>query len=228
MSELDIVRRLRERIMTRVPPEARPGVEVEIKRVENEVSLRADVLDCTSCPLQEGCTNKVPGVGPIDAHIMFVGEAPGRNEDEQGKPFVGDGGEMLNRAIAAVGWKREDIYTTNVVKCRPPNNRTPNVSEVSACFRHLQKEIEVVNPKVIICWGATSASTLIHPDFKITQENGHWFENNGRRHMALYHPSYLLRLGEGTRKQDQAKWEVFNGLKKADEFAKAGFSDAFD
>lgn len=228
MSEMDVVKRLRERILTKVPNEVRQQVEIEIKRVEDEVSLRADVLDCTGCPLAEGCTNKVPGVGPLEANIMLVGEAPGENEDLQGVPFVGRGGEMLNKAIEAVGWNRDDLYITNVVKCRPEGNRNPTQQEIVSCFRHLKKEIEVVRPKVIIATGAIAANTLIHPDFKITQENGHWFElSEGTRGIAIYHPSYLLRLGEGTQRQNQAKWEVFNALQKVKQYQEAGFMDDF-
>jgi uracil-DNA glycosylase len=228
MSELDVVRRLRERVLTKVPNEARHAVEIEIKRVEDEVSLRHDVLSCTVCPLAESCTNKVPGIGPIDASVMLVGAAPGRNEDEQGVPFVGDGGEMLNAAINAVGWNREDLYLTNIVKCHPPNNRNPLAGEIASCFQHLKKEIEVIRPKVIVALGATAASTLIHPDFKITQENGHWFElSEGTRGIAVYDPSYLLRLGNGTQRQNQAKWEVFNGLQKVKQYQDAGFVDDF-
>ena len=228
MSEMDVVRRIRERILDKVPSEARTQIEFEIKRVEDEVGLRANVLDCTACPLAAGCTNKVPGTGPLNASIMLVGEAPGENEDNQGVPFVGRGGELLNKAIEAVGWSREELYITNAVKCRPEGNRNPNAAELSACYQHLKKEIEVVKPKVIIALGAIAANTLIHPDFKITQENGHWFElGEGARAIAVYHPSYLLRLGEGTQRQNQAKWEVFNGLKKVKEYQETGFEDAF-
>lgn len=225
MSEMDIVRRIRERVLTKVPNEARREIEVEIKRIEDEVTLRSDVLDCTTCSLAEKCTNKVPGIGPIDAKIMLVSESPGEDENREGVPFVGKGGEMLNKAIAAIGWKREDLYITNLLKCYSGENRPPTVPEISACFKHLRKEIQVVQPKVIVAMGSIAANTLIHPDFKITQENGHWFEHSGRRHIAVYNPSYLLRLGEGTKKQDQAKWEVFNAFKKIDEYQKAGFQD---
>jgi uracil-DNA glycosylase len=226
MSEMDIVRRLRERILTKVPTEARHQVEIEIKRVEDEVSLRHDVLTCTVCPLAETCTNKVPGIGPIDASIMLVGESPGENEDREGVPFVGRGGDMLNKAIEAVGWNRDDLYITNVVKCHPPGNRNPTQPEVAACFQHLKKEIQVIRPKVIVALGALAANTLIHPDFKITQENGHWFElSEGTRGIAVYHPSYLLRLGEGTARQNHAKWEVFNALQKVKHYQDAGFAD---
>lgn len=229
MSELDIVKRLGQRILTKIPTESRHAVEIEIKRVEDEVNLRADVLNCTVCPLAENCTNKVPGIGSLESPIMLIGEAPGRHEDEQGIPFVGNGGDLLNKAMEAVGWNRDDLYITNVVKCHPPGNRNPTQPEVASCFQHLKKEIEVIKPKVIIALGALAANTLIHPDFKITQENGHWFElSSGARGIAVYHPSYLLRLGEGTARQNQAKWEVFNALQKVKQYQDSGFTDGFN
>ena len=226
MSELDVVKVLGERILNKIPNEIKPQVEFEIKKVETEISLRADVLSCTGCPLYQSCTKKVPGIGPIDSPIMLVGESPGSTEDQEGIPFVGPAGEMLNAALNAIGWKREDLYITNLIKCYPPENRNPTQPEIAACFRHLRKEIETVKPKVIIALGSIAANTLIHPDFKITQENGHWFElDGGIRTIAVYHPSYLLRLGENTQRQIQAKWEVFNALKKVKEYQDAGFKD---
>lgn len=225
MSEkLEMLRRVRERILPRVPKEMRPEVEVEVIRMENEVTLRDNVISCSSCPLAQGCTQKVPGIGPVPSDIMFIGEAPGENEDIQGEPFVGRGGQLLNKAIEALGWQRDDIYITNVTKCRTPNNRQPVATEIASCYKHLKKEIEVVQPKVIVCWGAVAANTLIHPDFKITQEHGHWFEKEDRRMVAVFHPSYLLRLGEGTDKQNHAKWQVFNTLQKVRQYQDRGFT----
>lgn len=98
-------------------------------------------------------------------------------------------------------------------------------TEIVSCYKHLKKEIETVKPKVIVCWGAIAANTLIHPDFKITQEHGHWFEKEDMRMIAVFHPSYLLRLGEGTEKQNQVKWEVFNALTKVKEYQERGFAN---
>jgi len=228
MSERDVVRRMKSRILDKIPQESRPQVELEIKRIETEVDLRADVLDCASCPLAEGCTNKVPGEGPIDAPIMLIGESPGQNEDKSGKPFVGDSGELLNKALQAAGFNRNDMYVTNVVKCHPEGNRNPTSQEIAACYPHLKKEIDTIKPKVIVALGNIAASTLIHPDFKITQENGSWFELDGNvRGIAIYHPSYILRLGDGTQRQTSAKWEMFNALKKIKEYQDAGFETDF-
>ena len=134
----------------------------------------------------------------------------------------------MDKSIEAIGWSREDIYITNVVKCRTPKNRQPLVSEITSCYSHLKREIEIVKPKVIVCWGVTAANTLIHPDFKIGQEQGHWFERDGIRYIAVYHPSYLLRLGEGSEKQTEAKWDVFHALEKIKAYQEGGFqADAF-
>lgn len=222
MRSVDVLGRVRRRVGT-LPEAVRPQFEIIMKDIQAEVEMVDNVLSCTACPLAEGCTNKVPGLGPVPSDIMFVGEGPGENEDLQGKPFVGLGGQMITKAIEAVGWDRDTLFITNVVKCRPPKNRTPLVSEVTACYGHLQKEIQLVKPKVVVCLGATAANTLIHPDFKITQEHGHWFERDGIRYIAVYHPSYLLRLGEGSEKQNAAKWEVFEALKKVKQFQDSGF-----
>jgi uracil-DNA glycosylase len=228
MSEREIVSRLKSRILPKVPGTARHDIEIEIKRIEAEVDLRADVLDCNHCPLAASCTNKVPGMGPIDAPIMFIGESPGETEDKQGMPFVGSSGELFNKAIAAIGWKREDLYITNILKCHPEGNRNPTTEEIASCYRHLQKEIQTIKPKVIVAMGSIAASTLIHPDFKITKENGHWFEvDDNTRAIAVYHPSYILRLGDGSQRQNAAKWEMFNALKKIKEYQDSGFESVF-
>lgn len=211
-----------ERLKRKLPPEVYKRVMFEIER---EDKIPEAIKACTACALHESCTQKVPAVGPVTADIMFVGEAPGANEDEQGVPFVGKSGQELDKMLAALGWDRDSIYITNVIKCRPPENRTPQKAEVASCFRHLKSEIEMVKPKVIVCWGSLAANTLIHPDFKITNEMGHWFENKGIRYIAAFHPSYILRLGEGTEAQKRAKWAVWEAMKKVERFRDAGFTD---
>lgn len=218
--------KVRNRVLKRLPDSYKSMIEVEIKRVEEEATLEESILMCTDCPLSESCTKKVIGTGPMDAGIMVIGAAPGRNEDEEGSPFVGEGGQLLMKAFESVGWKREDLYLTNLVKCHPPGNRNPLVSEVGACYKHLLKEIELVNPKVIISIGSVASSTIIHPDFKITQENGKWFElTDSRRSIAIYDPSYLLRMGEGTERQNLAKWDVYNALMEVKKYQDSGFKD---
>ena len=123
-------------------------------------SLASRVRGCDRCPLHSTRTNAVPGDGNLDAKVMLVGEAPGRTEDEQGKPFVGAAGQLLNSIIEASGHRREELYITNVVKCRPPNNRTPTESEVLACEEYLREEIRLVRPRVIVALGNTAGSTL--------------------------------------------------------------------
>ena len=122
--------------------------------------LRRRIQSCRSCPLWSGRTKAVPGEGNLDSPVMFVGEAPGATEDREGRPFVGAAGQLLNAAIEAAGWRREDVYITNVVKCRPPNNRTPNQDEVAACIGYLREEIRLVRPKVIVALGNTAGEAL--------------------------------------------------------------------
>jgi DNA polymerase len=201
--------------------------EVE-KEIDSYYDLNyADVIRaCTSCALHATCKQRVPGVGPMTADIMFVGEGPGEHEDEQGQPFVGPSGEMLNNIITAAGWKREDIYITNVVKCRTDEtNRVPTKAEVASCYQHLRKEIELVKPKVIVCWGSIASNVLIHPDFKITQEQGVWFENNGTRLIAAFHPAYILRLADKPREEYAAKMKVWGSIEKVKKYQEAGFKD---
>jgi uracil-DNA glycosylase family 4 len=203
-----------------------------IFEVEREIDQYYDppyadvVRACTSCALHTTCKQRVPGVGPMPADIMFVGEGPGENEDDQGSPFVGPSGEMLDKIMAAIGWSREDIYITNVLKCRTDEtNRQPTKAEVASCYQHLKKEMELVKPKVIVCWGSVASNVLIHPDFKITQEHGVWFENDNVRLIAAFHPAYILRLGEGTHKEYEAKMRVWDAVQKVKRFQEAGFVD---
>lgn len=192
-----------------------------LSTLKNKVSIDDSIKNCNSCSLSETCLNKVISTGNLSADIMMIGEAPGRNEDEQGEPFVGKGGNVLDKAIQAVGWKRSDLYITNTIKCRPPNNRNPLRQELVSCYAHLSNEINFVNPKVIICVGSTAAKMIIHPDFKITKEQGVWFDQDNRKVIAIYHPSYLLRIEENKKQIHQAKWDVFNALKKVDEYLKS-------
>jgi DNA polymerase len=151
---------------------------------------------------------------------MFVGEAPGEQEEKQGIPFVGPAGEILDHMLAAAcekidpRWERNQVYITNTIKCRPvdgKSNRQPELKEIAACKSILDREIALVNPKVIICVGAVAASTLIHPGFKISQEHGKIFGDK-IKYMAIYHPSYILRTGENTDAGIALKLEVWEDL----------------
>ena len=155
--------------------------------------IREDIGDCTRCRLHERRTNIVFGVGNVNPDIMFVGEGPGADEDAQGEPFVGRAGQLLNNMIAAMGIKREDVYIGNVVKCRPPGNRTPENDECATCSPFLLRQIEVIKPKVIVALGATAAKTLLAVNDSMGNLRGRWYDFKGARLAVTYHPSYLLR-----------------------------------
>ncbi len=207
-----------------------PKVLVECaKKLQELIQLRSNpptlderIASCKACKLIDSCTNKVPGEGPMPANIMCVGEAPGQIEDEMGRPFVGPAGKLLNNIIGAIKWKREDIFICNIVKCRPPNNRTPEISEVVMCKRFLDEQIELVQPKLIICWGSPSANTVIHPNFSITKEHGVVFSlPNKTKAMAIFHPAYILRLESVDKdKWMEAKKAVWEDIQKADKLLK--------
>ena len=155
--------------------------------------LRESCLGCERCELCRTRTNVVFGVGPEDADVMFIGEGPGEHEDLQGEPFFGRGGKLLDDMLELIDLDRSKVYIANMVKCRPPKNRDPLPSEQEACEPWLERQIELIEPKVIVCLGRIAAMRFIKPDFKITREHGQWFERDGRRVMALYHPAALLR-----------------------------------
>ena len=156
-------------------------------------TLQKECLNCRACGLCETRTNAVFGVGRPDAEVLIIGEAPGANEDAQGEPFVGRAGKLLDDMLAMIGLNRRNIYITNSVKCRPPENRDPLNTEKDACRGYLKRQMELMHPKIIVCLGRVSAMELIKEDFKITQEHGQFFEKDGILMMALYHPAALLR-----------------------------------
>ena len=168
--------------------------------------LKTECLACRACSLCETRTNVVFGVGNPRAEVLIIGEAPGANEDAQGEPFVGRAGKLLDDMLAMIGLKRENIYITNSVKCRPPENRDPLNTEKDACRGYLTRQFQLMRPKIIVCLGRISAMELIKEDFKITQEHGQFFEKNGVLMMALYHPAALLR-------DPHKKPETFQDLK---------------
>lgn len=157
-------------------------------QLENQCNL------CTKCPLHETRTQVVFGGGNPSAKILFIGEAPGEQEDLSGQPFVGRSGALLDQMLAEVGLSRsENIYIANMVKCRPPSNRDPSKKEQAACLPYLEEQIESLNPAIIVCLGRISAMRMIRPDYKISQEHGQWIQRDGRWITALYHPAALLR-----------------------------------
>lgn len=155
--------------------------------------LRADCESCAACELHKTRTNCVFGTGDVNADVLFVGEAPGDNEDKTGTPFVGRAGKLLDQYLFAVDIPREKVYIANILKCRPPKNRDPLPEEEAACIEFLRRQVRLINPKVIVCLGRISAMKLIKPDFKITKEHGQWFEKGKFLITAVYHPALLLR-----------------------------------
>jgi len=155
---------------------------------------RAACMNCTDCGLCAERTNVVYGVGDPNADILFIGEGPGEQEDLTGEPFVGRAGKLLDLMLDAIGLSRQNnIYIANVVKCRPPKNRDPLPEEMECCSKWLEEQVELINPKIIVCLGRFAAGRFIDPDIKITKEHGQFVEKDGRLYMATLHPSALLR-----------------------------------
>ena len=159
----------------------------------NGDELKKACAECDKCDLCKTRTNCVFGVGNPEADILFVGEAPGEQEDLSGIPFVGRAGQLLDKFLYAVDIDREDVYIANILKCRPPKNRDPLPEEEDACIGYLREQVALINPKVIVCLGRISAMRLIKPDFKITKEHGQWFKKGNYLMTAVYHPAALLR-----------------------------------
>ena len=155
--------------------------------------LEQECSHCRECALCQTRKNVVFGVGNPQAEIMLVGEGPGANEDEQGIPFVGKAGQFLDDMLAIIGLDRTLVYIANIVKCRPPGNRDPMNVEQDACIGYLRRQIALIQPKILVSLGRIAAMRLIDPKFRITREHGVWFDVDGMRMMALYHPSALLR-----------------------------------
>ena len=172
--------------------------------------LKADCMDCRKCALCETRTKLVFGVGNENADLMFVGEAPGEQEDLSGVPFVGRAGQLLDKFLCAVDIDREDVYIANILKCRPPKNRDPLPEEEDACIGFLREQVSLINPKIIVCLGRISAMRLIKPDFKITKEHGTWFKKGNYLMTAVYHPAALLR-------DPRKKEEMLEDMKKIKE-----------
>jgi DNA polymerase len=156
-------------------------------------ALREECSLCRGCGLADGRTNLVFGVGNENSRVVFVGEAPGEQEDLKGEPFVGRAGKLLDDMLAMIDLSRSDIYIANIIKCRPPKNRDPLPDEQNACFHWLDRQLELIDPRLIVCLGRYAAMNLIKQDFKISIEHGKWFPVGGREIMAIYHPAALLR-----------------------------------
>jgi uracil-DNA glycosylase len=186
-----------------------PSLFEAAERVEGDTleRIQADLGDCRRCKLHRHRQHIVFGFGNPQADLVFVGEGPGHDEDVQGIPFVGRAGQLLTQMIEAMGLHREDVYIANVVKCRPPENRTPEKDEVATCLPFLLRQLAAIEPKAIVCLGNVAAQTLLGTHKSISHFRGQWLEFRGARLIATYHPAYLLR-------NPNAKPEVWADLKK--------------
>jgi len=153
--------------------------------------VAAEVLSCTKCPLHKGRTRAVPGEGPPHARVMFIGEAPGREEDKQGRPFVGKAGQLLTEALEEAGLRREQVFITNVVKCRPPGNREPTEEEAEACRPYLMRQIALLRPEVICLLGSVATRSLLG-EASVSSLRGRFIEREGRRYYVTLHPAAAI------------------------------------
>jgi uracil-DNA glycosylase family 4 len=192
-----------------LPIPAGPSLFESFDKVPDDtlLKIRTDLGECTRCKLHTSRNKIVFGDGNPKAELVFVGEGPGHDEDMQGLPFVGRAGKLLTQMIEAMGLQRKDVYICNVVKCRPPENRLPEKDEVATCSPFLLRQLDAINPKVIVCLGACATQTLLETNRGISQFRGQWLEFRGRKLMATYHPAYLLR-------NPSAKGEVWKDLQK--------------
>ena len=168
--------------------------ESSIKMPDELQELEKICKNCTLCDLAKTRTNVVFGEGNPNAKLMFIGEGPGEMEDKTGRPFVGRAGQLLTKIIENVlNLKREDVYIANIVKCRPPNNRVPTIEEAETCKPYLLKQIDIVNPEILVCLGKTAFMYLLNSDIPISKVRGQIFEYKGKKVIPTFHPSYLLR-----------------------------------
>jgi DNA polymerase len=188
-------------------PDGCDEIEVTGPKFETLQQLRDAIGDCRRCQLSEGRSNIVFGDGNPDADLVFVGEAPGRDEDIQGEPFVGKAGQLLTRIINAMGLTREDVYICNVIKCRPPNNRDPLPSEIAMCEPFLKEQLDIIKPRVICALGSFASQTLLKSEVRISRLRGQLRDYYGVPLMPTYHPSFLLR-------NPQAKREVWEDIQQ--------------
>ena len=187
------------------------------EKVEELKKLEEQVKKCTKCELCNDRTNVVFGTGNPDADLMFVGEAPGYYEDVQGEPFVGRAGQLLTKIIESIDLARSDVYIANILKCRPPGNRNPNPNEIVLCSPHLIKQIEIIRPKIICALGTFAAQTLLDTKEPIGKLRGKFFEYQGTKFLATYHPAYLLR-------NPNDKKKVWSDIKKVRDYLKENSS----
>jgi uracil-DNA glycosylase len=194
-----------------LPPVSQPAAMDEAwMHASDPAGLNAQISTCAKCALGLTRTKFVFGVGNPQATLMFVGEAPGADEDAQGEPFVGRAGQLLNKILAAIDMKREDVYICNILKCRPPNNRTPLPEEVELCIPYLKKQIALIKPKLIVCLGLTAAQNLLKINESLTRLRGRTLQFEGIPLRVTYHPAALLRNPNWK----QPTWEDFQAIQK--------------
>lgn len=155
--------------------------------------LHQEISECVKCTLHKTRINPVPGEGSLDSKLMFVGEAPGAREDEQGRPFVGRSGMLLTELISGIGLSREDVFITSILKSRPPNNRKPLKAEIEACIPYLERQFEIISPQIIVLLGGIAVTSLIGP-WKMTEAHGRFYESHNRTFFITYHPAAALRF----------------------------------
>lgn len=197
------------------PVDAQTSVQVKGDKSQLLEKLKQEALACHKCPLDKTRTNLVFGVGNPSAGLMFVGEAPGRDEDLQGEPFVGRAGQLLTKIIEAIGMKRGDVYIANVLKCRPPGNRNPLPDEIALCMPYLLKQIEIIQPKALCALGTFAAQTLLNTKAPVGTLRGRFHQYKNIPMMVTFHPAYLLR-----NPNDKAK--VWEDMKKVRDFLHEG------
>ncbi len=204
------------------------AVDALLERYTELAALAEAARGCRACGLRDGCRGVVFGEGDPRATVMLVGEGPGATEDELGRPFVGRAGELLDRILAAAGFRRQDVYITNVVMCRPPGNRVPTDAEMAACLPYLRAKMRLIRPAIVVALGSTAARALIHPRARITQVRGTWHRYEGALLMPTYHPAALLR--DPVKKRPA--WEDFKQVRDAHlrlkETGPAGFAALAD
>lgn len=189
-------------------PEIKPGWKGDIL-----LSLHEKVLHCRQCPLAEGRTKAVPGEGSFEPELVFVGEAPGADEDLQGRPFVGRAGQLLTKIIEAMKFKREDVYITNVVKCRPPQNRTPLQGEIDKCKAYLIAQVEALQPKVVVTLGKVATEFFVPVDAGMSSLRGKFYNWGNLLVMPTFHPSYIIR-NEGNKEIKKVVWQDMQKVMK--------------
>lgn len=177
---------------------------------DNWEDLENNIKDCKRCKLCSNRNNIVLGEGNKNAKVMFIGEGPGADEDIQGQPFVGKAGQLMNKAFEALDIDRKEIYITNIVKCRPPQNRVPDKEEADACMDYLRNQVILIKPKIIVLLGSTALKNILGQDYSITKEHGKWIQNKEIWYMSTFHPAALLR-------DDSKKIDFWRDLKLVNE-----------